>query len=247
MNQRLDVYLHEKGYFESRSKASAAILEGRINVGGVTVKKPSFEVGEDSVISVADGDDFVSRAYRKLSAALDSFGYAVKGAVAVDIGASTGGFTQCLLDRGVKKVYAVDVGTGQLHPRLKNDSRVVNMESTNAKNLKKSDLSDEITLAIMDVSFISQSKLYPSVSGILPENGVLISLVKPQFEVGKQNIGKNGIVKDKSGKLIASVMEFLKSSGAENNLFLEEFMTSPITGGDGNTEYLSLFIKRSNS
>jgi 23S rRNA (cytidine1920-2'-O)/16S rRNA (cytidine1409-2'-O)-methyltransferase len=243
MKYRLDTLLHIKGFFESRNKAANAISEGRVKVNGVLIDKPSFVTEEDALITIMDGDNFVSRAYRKLSAALEKFGISASDVVTLDIGASTGGFTQCLLERGAKKVYAVDVGVGQLHPSLKSDNRVVNMESTNARDLKKSDFSEEITLVVMDVSFISQSKIYPSVSDILSAGGLFISLVKPQFEVGRNNIGKNGIVKDKDGKLIASVREFLKNSAAENGLIQKAFTASPITGGDGNKEYLSLFIR----
>lgn len=245
MNYRLDILLHKKGFFESRSKAAAAIAAGRITVDGKLIQKSSFETEENALILIAEGNSFVSRAYQKLSAALDHFEIDVSGVVAVDIGASTGGFTQCLLERGANKVYAVDVGFGQLYPSLKSDQRVVSMEATNARNLKKNDFPVEVTLAVMDVSFISQSKIYPAISDILPANGILISLVKPQFEVGKSNIGKNGIVRDKDGKLILSVKEFLKSTALENRLHQKGFIDSPIKGGDGNAEYLSLFLKES--
>lgn len=243
MKYRLDTLLHQKGLFESRNKALGAIREGRVNIDGVVINKPSFITDEDALIVIAQGEDFVSRAYRKLAGALDEFGVDVTGAIALDIGASTGGFTQCLLERGAKKVYAVDVGFGQLHPSLKSDNRVVNMESTNARNIRKIDFPEEITLVVMDVSFISQSKIYAAISDILPEGGKLISLVKPQFEVGRENIGKNGIVKDKNGKLIASVNSFLIEFGVQYGLIQKGFTTSTITGGDGNKEYLALFKK----
>lgn len=246
MKIRLDTLLYQKGYFESRSKAAAAIAEGRVSVNGVIIQKAAFPADEDAEIAVLKGGTFVSRAYRKLNAALDGFGVNPAGETAVDIGASTGGFTQCLLERGAKKVYAVDVGSGQLHPSLKNDPRVVNMENTNARTLTKKDFQEEITLAVMDVSFISQSKIYPAVSDILADGGKLISLIKPQFEAGREYIGKNGIVKDKSGKLIEKIMENLTKSAADCGLFRKSFMPSPITGADGNQEYLALFIKERN-
>lgn len=246
MKIRLDTLLYQKGFFESRSKAAAAIAEGRIKVDGEVVLKASYPADENAEIVVLEDDAFVSRAYRKLKAALDGFGVNPAGETAVDIGASTGGFTQCLLAQGAKKVYAVDVGTGQLHPSLRSDPRVVNMENTNARTLTKNDFQEEITLAVMDVSFISQSKIYPAVSDILTDGGKLISLIKPQFEVGRENIGKNGIVRDKSGKLIEKVKEALVKSAAEYGLMIKSFMPSPITGGDGNKEYLALFIKERN-
>lgn len=246
MKMRLDTLLHQKGFFESRSKAAAAIEEGRVQVDGAVVLKASFPADENAEITILADDKYVSRAYRKLKAALDDFGVNPDGQTAVDIGASTGGFTQCLLEHGARKVYAVDVGINQLHPSIKSDPRVVNMEGTNARTLTKNDFPDEITLAVMDVSFISQSKIYPAVSDILVNGGKLISLIKPQFEVGRENIGKNGIVKDKSGKLIEKVKEDLKRSAAENSLIMKLFTASPITGGDGNKEYLALFIKERN-
>lgn len=246
MKIRLDTLLHQKGYFESRSKAAAAITEGNIQVDGEVILKPAFPADENAEIVILAGDAYVSRAYRKLKAALDAFSVNPAGETAVDIGASTGGFTQCLLEHGAKKVYAVDVGTNQLHPSIKNDQRVVNMEATNARTLTKNCFPEEITLAVMDVSFISQSKIYPAVSDILADGGKLISLIKPQFEVGRENIGKNGIVKDKNGKLIEKVKAGLAQTAAQNGLYLQSFTASPITGGDGNKEYLALFIKERN-
>ena len=244
MKYRLDTLLVQKGVFESRNRASAAIIEGKVEVNGLIITKPSFQTEETADIAVLKTDNYVSRAYRKLSAALDEFGITVTDKVAVDIGASTGGFTQCLLERGAKRVYAVDVGVGQLHPSLLQDSRVINMESVNARKLRKSDFPEEITLAVMDVSFISQIKIYPAVSDILPNGAPLISLVKPQFEAGRENIGKKGIVKDKNGKLITSVFDNLTRNAEINGLFIKEFIPSPIDGGDGNKEYLALFYKR---
>ena len=247
MKIRLDTLLHQKGLFESRNKAAAAIEEGRVKVDGEVILKTSFPVDDTTEIVILEGDAFVSRAYRKLKAALDEFKVNPAGETAVDIGASTGGFTQCLLEHGAKRVFAVDVGTNQLHPSIKSDPRVVNMEGTNARTLTKSDFSEAITLAVMDVSFISQSKIYPAISDLLENGGKLITLIKPQFEVGKENIGKNGIVKDKNGKLIEKVKANLKQSAADNGLIMKSFTTSPITGGDGNKEYLALFIKERNA
>lgn len=243
MKQRLDVFLQQNGFFESRSRAALAVSEGKVKVNGATVTKSAFLVDENDGIVIENQNDHVSRAYKKLDAAINIFGIDAEGLTAVDIGASTGGFTQCLLKHGAKKVYAVDVGTNQLHPSLKSDPRVVSMESTNARTLKKDDFPDIISLAVMDVSFISQSKLYQAVGDILPSGGILISLVKPQFEVGKENIGKNGIVKDKDGKLIERVKTSLIDIAAGFGLIFKRFADSPIKGGDGNSEYLCLFVK----
>jgi len=243
MKYRLDVFLQLRGFFDSRSRAADALSKGLVEVNGVIVKKPSFMVEDGVIISVLTQKSYISRAYAKLAFALDEFEVNPAGRIAVDIGASTGGFTQCLLERNAKKVYAVDVGRGQLHPSLRKDSRVVNMESVNARYIEKNDFYDELTLAVMDVSFISQSKIYPALSDILIPGGYLISLVKPQFEAGRENIGKNGIVKDKDGRLIERIKQELSITAAEHGLCIKDFADSPVLGGDGNKEYLALFKK----
>lgn len=245
MNEkRADVVLCEQGLAESRTKAAALIKSGAVLLDGAPVTKPSQPIGASSVLTLSQKPPTeVSRAGLKLKAALDAFGTAVEGKVFADIGASTGGFTQCLLENGAKKVYAVDVGHSQLHTSLASDSRVVNMEQTNARHLTAESFSDALDGAVMDVSFISQTLIYPALSALLPSGAPLITLVKPQFEVGRENIGKKGIVKDKKGSLKEMVLLKIRLAAEDNGFSLKDVITSPIKGGSGNTEYLALFYK----
>ncbi|MBE6677648.1 MAG: TlyA family RNA methyltransferase [Ruminococcaceae bacterium] len=243
--QRADVALCLAGLCESRSKARALIKEGAVLVDGKAVEKPSQLIGEDEQLSLTEAASAdVSRAGQKLRAALSAFDIDPKGMVFADIGASTGGFTQCLLEGGALKVYAVDVGRDQLHKSLKTDARVVNMEGTNARELDASDFADAIDGAVMDVSFISQTLIYPALFRILKSGAPLITLVKPQFEVGRENVGKNGIVKDKNGSLLAAVLLKLKLAAEDNGFSLVKTVPSPIKGSKGNTEHLALFYKQ---
>ena len=241
MSVRLDVRLTELGVCESRTKAQELVKCGSVSVNGVTVLKPAFPVEEADTVC-ADTESlcpYVSRGGLKLKAALDCFSLNVSGAVCIDIGASTGGFTDCLLKEGAAKVYAVDSGTSQLHPSLRSDERVRCMENTNARYITESDIGESVDIAVMDVSFISQTKLFPAIVSVLKDNGILISLIKPQFEVGKSGIGKGGIVKDTKlrERAVDNVLESAKAYG----LVCRGKMLSPIKGGDGNTEYLAIF------
>lgn len=243
--KRADVLLCAAGLAESRTRAQLLIKRGAVTADGLTVKKPSELLAETAVLAVADDAAMpVSRAGEKLGAALAAFGIEVTGKVFADIGASTGGFTQRLLLNGAKKVYAVDVGHDQLHHSLREDGRVVVMEGVNARTLTADMFADRLDGAVMDVSFISQSLIYPALSRLLPSGAPLITLVKPQFEVGRENIGKNGVVTDKSGALRRLVMQKLLTAAAQSGFELVNETVSPIKGGDGNTEYLALFIKR---
>ncbi len=238
---RLDILCVTKGFIESRTKSKNLILSGRVSVNGKIIKKPSELVCvEDEINVLPSEDDYVSRGALKLKHALSSFNITAKDAVAVDIGASTGGFSQILLENGAKKIYAVDVGQGQLHPKIKNDKRVISMEQTNARELDKNSFIDNISMIVMDVSFISQTLIYPAVSSVLTKNGVFVSLVKPQFEVGKENIGKGGIVKNE--KLFDFVKNKIETTAHEYGLELMGYIPSPITGGDGNKEFLAYFV-----
>lgn len=244
MPMRIDVYLAEKGYCKSRNQAASAIAEGRVLIGGVPVSKASTPVEDGVLIEVIQKETrFVSRAGYKLDTALTAFGIDATGATAVDLGASTGGFTDCLLQRGAAFVYAVDVGFGQLDGCLLSDTRVRNMENTNARYLTKEHFDRAVDLVVTDVSFISQRLLYPAVSDILPSGGTFVSLIKPQFEVGKSKIGKGGIVKDPTGKLFRNVLAELTAEGKQHGLVLQKHIDSPIRGGDGNREYLALWKK----
>ncbi len=245
MLKRADVALCDAGMAESRTKAQALIKAGAAFADGKLIEKPSQPIAEGAVLTLSGiVNTDVSRAGQKLRAALERFGVAVEGKVFADIGASTGGFTQCLLENGAAHVFAIDVGRDQLHKSLRADSRVTVMEGVNARGLTTADFDRALNAAVMDVSFISQALLYPALSGILPAGAVLVTLVKPQFEVGRENIGKNGIVKDKNGQLLRQVTEKLKEAAKANGFLLTDTMVSPIKGSKGNTEYLALLIKQ---
>lgn len=236
---RLDLYLFSGGFAVSRSKAQKLIEDSRVYVNGKCITKTSFDVSENDVveISATDSFDFVGRGGQKLEHTFSYFNYDVKDKICLDIGASTGGFTQCLLLHGAKLVYAVDSGTGQLAESLRKDCRVVSMEGFNAKNLTSEDIGGcLVDIAVMDVSFISQKLLYPAILRVVKPGADVITLIKPQFEAGKQNVGKKGIVKDPKvrDRVVADIIEFAKQSGFDYVAHTD----SPIEGGDGNKEYL---------
>ena len=237
---RLDLYLFKNGMSESRQKAKGLIDDELVSVNGRTVTKSSFEVSESDVVELlGKGLAYVGRGGLKLEGALKVFQIDPDHMTAIDIGASTGGFTDCLLQNGAKRVYAVDSGSNQLHPKLRGDKRVVCIENFNAKNLNHEIIPEHIDLAVMDLSFISQICIYPSLISVLSEGSSVITLIKPQFEAGKTAIGKNGIVKDK--KIHEKVIENIICEAKKYNLYCEKIAVSPITGGDGNVEYLALF------
>ena len=239
---RLDFYLFENGYTSSRTEAKNFITEGAVSINGKIIKKPSYEVEGDFDITVdKSSKKYVSRGGKKLEAALSSFNISAIDKDAIDIGASTGGFTDCLLKNGVRRVICVDSGTNQLHSSLRGDSRIIVMENCNARYLQRDDISFVPNLAVMDVSFISATAIIGSLYEILSENADFICLIKPQFEVGKSGIGKGGIVKNAKlrEEAVHKVIEFAKSHGF---LFIEK-TESPISGGDGNIEYLAHFRK----
>lgn len=237
---RLDVQIVSRGILPTRELAKKAIAKSMIFVDGVLVTKPSLKVSPDSVIVLNDNSltKYVSRGAYKLEAALEAFSINVDGMTSVDFGASTGGFTDVLLQKGAEKVYAIENGRGQLHERLLYDARVVSIENTNARYIDKGFI-PLCDIAVMDVSFISQTKLYQSVTNVLKPNGVFISLIKPQFEAGKQYVSKNGIVKDESVRL--RVLDFIKNEAELFGFKLVKIIDSPILGGDGNKEYLAYF------
>jgi 23S rRNA (cytidine1920-2'-O)/16S rRNA (cytidine1409-2'-O)-methyltransferase len=242
---RLDVLCVSLGLTESRTKSKSLIENGHVSVDGKVIKKPSEKVDENANVSISfPEENYVSRGAFKLKGALCGFNIDVCGLVAVDIGASTGGFTQILLENGIKKVYAVDVGKNQLHKKIRENEKVISMEETNARELTEDSFDDSVSLVVMDVSFISQTLIYPAVSRILKKGGIFVSLVKPQFEVGKENIGKGGIVKNE--KLYAKLEEKIKDASLEHGLELKGYMPSPIEGGDGNKEFLAFFVKTQN-
>ena len=239
---RLDLFLVENGYAESRQRAKVLITSGNVLVLGKPVTKPAFDVSvADDVDVIGDPIGYVSRGALKLKAAFEEFNLSAKNLVCIDVGASTGGFTDFLIKNGAKKVYAVDSGTDQLAASLKNDERVISIEKYNARNLSISDFEERFDLAVMDVSFISQTLIIPSLSTVMKDESLFVSLIKPQFEAGRHAIGKGGIVKNPASRAfsIKKVIECAKENGFE----LCGLTVSPILGGDGNTEYLAVFAK----
>ncbi len=245
---RADVFLFTNALAKSRTHAAELIKSGVI-FDGKKIEKPSFDIPENadiSRISILSPSKYVSRGGLKLEAALDAFGIDVASLTALDIGASTGGFTDCLLKRGAAKVYATDVGHGQLDKALASDPRVVNIEGVNARNMTERDIgASGFPLAVSDISFISQALIYGALCPLLSEDGIFISLIKPQFECGKENLSSGGICRDK--KVHIKVIEALFSLAPSFGLFPEKLIRSPIEGGDGNREYLALFCKNANT
>ncbi len=241
---RLDVYLTEKGFFSSRSKAKSAIENKNVKINGVVADKPSLDIEDEPLVEITQKERFVSRAGEKLFHALTEFGISPQGITVLDIGASTGGFTDCLLQHGAKHVFALDVGVAQLDEGLRKDNRVTVMENVNARYIQKSDFDVDIDMIVMDVSFISQTLIYPACADILDSGKYMITLIKPQFEAGKKNIGKGGIVKDKDGRILTEILEKIDFSANSCGFKRINFTDSPIEGGDGNREYLALFQRK---
>lgn len=238
---RLDVLMLEKGLVNSREKAKSMILAGEVVVNGVRIDKPGTPVEQEAeVVLKKSGIGYVSRGGLKLEKAIKVFGIDFTGKVVLDVGASTGGYTDCALKHGAKKVYAVDVGYGQLDWSLRSDPRVVNMEKTNIRYLTLDALDELADIVTIDVSFISTSLVFPVIKNLVKTEGVIISLIKPQFEAGKEKVGKKGVVRDP----LVHQEVLLKSivSAAKENLACTGITFSPITGPKGNIEY---FIKLS--
>ncbi len=242
MKQRLDITLVKKGLSATRQKAQGHIMAGDVRVDGHKVTKAGFMVSDDSSIEVVSGKiPFVSRGGLKLDAAIDHFGMDVSGKVSMDIGASTGGFTDCLLQRGARKVYAVDVGYGLIDTGLRDDERVEVVERTNFRYIESDIIPECVDIVTVDVSFISVTKIVPRALEFLCEGGEMLVLVKPQFEVGKGKVGKGGIVRDESMRIEA--VDMVKESMSSLGLISKEVFESPVRGKKGNTEYF-LYIER---
>ena len=232
---RLDVWLAEQGRAESREKAQALVMAGRVRVDGQPATKPGSRVREGASIEVDEGPGHVGRGALKLRGALDAFGIDPAGCVAVDVGASTGGFTETLLERGAARVYAVDVGRGQLHERLRQDPRVVVRDRTNARSLSPDALPERCALAVMDVSFISVRKILEALLSVLAPGASAVVLVKPQFEVGRAQVGKGGIVKDPA--LHLSALREVAAFAEAHGYVVHNAGASPVTGATGNREF----------
>ncbi len=239
---RLDVYLVENNYFTTRSKATLAIKENKIKVNGKLITKAGFNVDENDVIEIKeDINPFVSRAGLKLAFALETFNIDLNDKIVLDIGASTGGFTDCCLQNKAKKVYAYDVGHSQIEKSLINDKRVVIKEKINCRYLKRQDFIDDIDFICMDVSFISCTKMLQAISNVLTTNKEAVILFKPQFEVGNKYLNRQGLVID--DKIIKIRLNETLNLAKEFDLQLINKVISPITGKDGNKEYLLYFKK----
>jgi 23S rRNA (cytidine1920-2'-O)/16S rRNA (cytidine1409-2'-O)-methyltransferase len=241
--ERIDKLLVERGLAETRTKAQAMVMAGVVLVDEQRVEKPSQQFHTNSSIRIKGGDDptsrYVGRGGLKLEAALREFQIDVTGLTCLDVGASTGGFTDCLLQNGAQKVFAIDVGHNQIDWRLRNDPRVEVREGINARFLKSEDFSQKFDLAVMDVSFISATKVLPAIVPLLVDGGSIITLIKPQFEVGRREVGSGGVVRDaaKRARAVAEVNEAARALGLQ----VVKVIESPIQGAEGNVEFLALY------
>ncbi|MCR4594142.1 MAG: TlyA family RNA methyltransferase [Clostridiales bacterium] len=240
--KRLDNAVFEMGFCDSRSKAAALIMSGAVYVNGQKETKAGYNVKDDDTIELkGKTNPYVSRGGYKLEKALKVFPIDLNDCVCMDIGASTGGFTDCMLQSGAKKVYSIDVGYGQLAWKLRTDNRVVNLERTNFRYLTKDSVTEEIDFASIDVSFISLKKILPVLYGFLKENGKTVALIKPQFEAGREKVGKKGVVRDLDTHI--EVVHSIVSFAYEEGFSLYGLDYSPIKGPEGNIEYLLLLCK----
>ena len=243
MKKRLDVLLLEKGFFESREKAKAVIMSGCVYVNNQKADKAGANFDENAAVEVRDNKmRYVSRGGYKLEKAMEVFPISLDGKITMDIGASTGGFTDCMLQNGAKKVYAVDVGYGQLAWKLRNDERVVNLERTNMRYVTTEQVPEPVGFFSVDVAFISLKLILPAARGVCADDAQGVCLIKPQFEAGRENVGKNGVVRDKKvhQAVVQEIIDFCLANGF-SALGLDY---SPIKGPQGNIEYL-LYVQRS--
>ncbi|MDR1069057.1 MAG: TlyA family RNA methyltransferase [Clostridiales Family XIII bacterium] len=241
---RLDVLLAERGYYESREKAHAAVMAGEVTVNGRVELKPGTKLASDVELVAADtSGKYVGRGALKLERALEIWPVEVTDAVCMDIGASTGGFTEVLLRAGARKVYAIDVGYGQLDWKLRNDERVVNMERTNFRHIDHSLIAEEVDIITADVSFISLKHIFPGAAPHLTQGGSLIALIKPQFEAERGQVGKRGIIRDP--EIRQETVRKVAGYAADSGLIMDDVIESPITGAKGNVEFLAFFKRGS--
>ncbi|MFZ5943405.1 MAG: TlyA family RNA methyltransferase [Bacillota bacterium] len=236
---RLDMRMVELGLVESREKAKALIMAGQVKINNIKAEKAGTAVDETTQIEITGQKlPYVSRGGLKLEQAIKYFALDLKNKIMADIGASTGGFTDCALQYGVDKVYAVDVGYGQLDWKLRTNPRVINMERTNARYITIDDIGELLDLISIDVAFISLEKILPALKALLKEDGIIIALIKPQFEAGRENIGKKGVVRDPD--IHIDVIKKIVSFSQELGMGVKGLTFSPVTGPEGNIEYLVL-------
>jgi len=240
-NERADALLVARGLCDSREQAKRLILAGELRCGDRVIDKPSAKLACDAALDIKEKPRFVGRGGLKLEAALDAFHIDPSGSTCIDVGASTGGFTDCLLQRGAARVHAVDVGTNQLVWKLRNDPRVVVKEQFNARHMTPQDIGEKVSLAVMDLSFISLTKVLPAVFPLLAEEGTIVCLINPQFELEREDISKGGIVRDPSAReeAVAKVQAWVESQPA---LAWAGLIPSPITGTVGNVEFLAWLL-----
>lgn len=241
MKSRLDELLVSRGLAESRTVAQRLVMEGKVRVKDCTAPKSGNKYDTDIEVEVIGNDRFVSRGGEKLEGAFQSFGFSVDGLSCLDVGASTGGFTDCLLQHGARRIVSVDVGHDQFHPRLRADPRVTTIEKFNARNMTPSDLPFVPEFAVCDVSFISLRLILPPMMNVLALGGGIVTLIKPQFEAGREQVGKGGVVRDEAVR--AQVVESIQRFGIEIGLQWVGVSTSPITGPKGNVEYTAYWKK----
>jgi 23S rRNA (cytidine1920-2'-O)/16S rRNA (cytidine1409-2'-O)-methyltransferase len=240
---RLDQALVQRGLFPSRHQAQTAIMAGEVRINGRVAAKPSDSVHEQHEISVATRSRYVGRGGIKLEGAIEHFGIVCEGKTALDIGASTGGFTDCLLQKGARKVFAVDVGHGQLAWKIRDDSRVITLEKTNARRLSKAEIPEPIGICVIDVSFISLTLILPSAFQLLTSDGVILALIKPQFELPREEVSRGGIVRSTElhEKAQQKIVAFAQTIGA----WVVGLVPSSIVGADGNQEFFICLRKPS--
>ena len=238
MKERVDALLVNRGLCDSREQAKRLVLAGEVRSGDTVIDKPSVKLAADAPLEVKERPKYVGRGGFKLEGALDAFGIDPAGWVCFDVGASTGGFTDCLLQRGAARVHAVDVGTNQLVWKLRNDPRVIVREQFNARHMVPEDIGEKVMLAVMDLSFISLTKVLPAVFSILDERGSVVCLIKPQFELDREDIGKGGIVRDPAlhERAVGKIRKFVTE---EHGREWRGVIPATITGTDGNQEFLA--------
>ncbi len=243
IKKRLDIVVFERGLAESRQKAASMVLAGMVLVDGMPVSKAGAQIGQDAAVSLKEqGPAYVGRGALKLEGAASHFGLSFDGKAVMDVGASTGGFTDYMLRRGARKVYCVDVGHGQLHISLRNDPRVAVLERTNIRHLERQRIPEELDMAVIDVSFISLRLVLPPVAAFIKPGGEVIALVKPQFEAGRKDVGKGGVVKDQAVRdaVLGSVAAFASETGFD----VTGSVQSPVEGlKKGNVEYF-LYMRK---
>ncbi|MBR0278018.1 MAG: TlyA family RNA methyltransferase [Clostridia bacterium] len=245
MKQRLDIYLFENGFAESRERAKRIIMEGIVYINNQKADKAGDVVNENDLVEVRGSTlRYASRGGLKLEKAIVSFEINLDNKICMDVGASTGGFTDCMLQNGAKKVYCVDVGYGQLAWKLRQDKRVVNMERTNIRYVTENDIEEKLDFASVDVAFISLKLVLPVLFNLLKDDGEIVALIKPQFEAGREKVGKKGVVREKSVhiEVIENVINFTREFGYK----ISDITFSPIKGPEGNIEYLMHLSKKGN-